>query len=144
MVRPADDGGGLATVPSTVPLLAGALPALPEAVPAVRHAVVTFARAHGAGGALLGHIKLAVSEVVANAVQHAYEPGTPGLVHVTADVEHGALEIVVADDGRGFRPGETNGLGVGLPAVAGVTADSAITQRFPHGTEVWMRFLLPA
>lgn len=130
--------------PSAIPLLTGAVSATPDAVPAIRCAVRRFARAHGARGELLALIELAVSEAVANVVQHAYRPGDDGLVHVAADVESGTIEIVVADDGHGFREGQTDGQGLGLPTIAGVTGDFAIAQRMPHGTEVWMRFFLPA
>ena len=135
----------LATVsPSPIPLLTGSVDANPHAVQHVRRAVGRFARSHGAEGELLGLIELAVSEAVANVVQHAYRPGDHGLIHVAADVEEGTLEIVVGDDGHGFRSGETEGQGLGLPAIAGITADFAISQRIPQGTEVWMRFFLPA
>lgn len=46
-------------------------------------------------------VKLAVSEMVANAVIHAY-PGGGGPVWVAGRVHDGALEVVVEDRGRGI------------------------------------------
>ena len=42
---------------------------------------------------------LAVSEACNNAVEHAYD-GVHGLLHVTAEIQSGRLEIVVEDRGR--------------------------------------------
>lgn len=47
-------------------------------------------------------IKLAVSEMVANAVIHAYRGGTPGPVWVAGRVVDGTLEVVVEDHGQGM------------------------------------------
>ena len=81
---------------------------------------------------------------MSNAVRHAYDPGETGRVHVAADVENAALEVVVGDEGHGFRPGhDDTAAGLGLSVIASSTADFGIAQREPRGTEVWMRFLLP-
>ncbi|MBW4721097.1 ATP-binding protein [Saccharothrix obliqua] len=43
---------------------------------------------------------IAVNEAVSNAVEHAYPPGSPGVVRVDADAwPDGRIEVVVADDG---------------------------------------------
>lgn len=61
--------------------------------------------------------------------------------------EHGAndddLEVVVADDGRGFRASSPTGLGVGLQLIARTADKFSIRERTPRGTEVRMRFALP-
>jgi serine/threonine-protein kinase RsbW len=111
-------------------------------VPETRRLLVEFASHVGAGDNVLRDVALAVTEAVTNVVVHAYEPGAAGLVHVIADIEDGALEVLVIDDGLGFRPGPSDGLGVGLATIAASTARFAISDRHPSGTEVWMRFLL--
>jgi len=47
-------------------------------------------------------LKLAVSEIVANCIVHAYPAGQPGPVWVAARVVEGALEVMVEDRGRGI------------------------------------------
>lgn len=47
-------------------------------------------------------IKLAVSEMVANAVIHAYPGGPPGPVWVAGRAVDGVLEVAVEDRGRGI------------------------------------------
>ena len=125
-----------------VPLINGEVPALPEQVVMVRHAISAFAAQNGASGRVLAHISLAVSEGLTNVVHHAYRPGEEGRIEYAADVEDGTLEIVIADEGEGIRPGTSDGHGLGLQLVAGMSADFEIRQRLPRGTELWMSFLL--
>jgi two-component sensor histidine kinase/PAS domain-containing protein len=55
---------------------------------------------------------LIVSELLTNALRHAYSPGQSGQIRVTARQSGGKLEIRVADDGAGLPPGQTRpGLG---------------------------------
>lgn len=57
---------------------------------------------------------LAVAELLANALQHAYPPGAAGLVRVESKASaDGNWSIVVADDGRGI-PGEPPAGSVGI------------------------------
>jgi anti-sigma regulatory factor (Ser/Thr protein kinase) len=104
--------------------------------------VVGFAAEHGADGDLQDRVALAVTEAMTNAIAHAYAPDGPGRVEVSADVEDDELEIVVADDGTGFRQGESSGLGAGLMVIAKTADRFAIRERTPRGVEVWMRFRL--
>jgi serine/threonine-protein kinase RsbW len=116
-------------------------PANPEAVPALRHAAVDFAAEHGAGLDLRGDVALAVSEAVTNAVKHslAHEEESVTLV---ASVAEGWLEIRVRDRGVGFGVAESDGMGLGLPTIARLSAQLTISQE-GHGTELQMRFPLP-
>jgi anti-sigma regulatory factor (Ser/Thr protein kinase) len=139
----ADDRAPRLLTSGEVPVLTGAMPAKPSSVRALRRAVRGFAEEQGAHGRLLDDIARAVSEAVGNVVMHAYEPGEPGEVHVQAHVDDAVLEIVVADEGRGLRLGESPGMGLGLGMIAASAADFRISQRDPCGTQVWMRFLLP-
>jgi serine/threonine-protein kinase RsbW len=127
-----------------VPFVSLDVLAVPTSVPQVRRAVVAFAADHGADEAVAARVALAVTEAVTNVVLHAYAPGDEtGLVHVVADVADDAIEVVVADDGEGFRPGGSPGLGAGLGIVAESGDDFAIAQRPHGGVEVWMRFFVP-
>jgi anti-sigma regulatory factor (Ser/Thr protein kinase) len=116
--------------------------AAPRAVPLLRRAVAGFAASHGADERLLGDIRLAVSEAVANVVMHAYEPGDLGEVYVRAAIVGGALEVVISDDGLGIRHKPSEGQGLGLGILANVTSDFAIRERPEGGTEIRMRFFL--
>jgi len=116
-------------------------PAVPEAVPTLRHAAADFAAEHGADTDLCGDIALAVSEAVTNAVKHsrAHEAEQ---VRLTAVVADDWLEIRVADRGTGFGLAESDGLGLGLPTIARLAAQLTISQE-GLGTELRMRFPLP-
>ncbi|WP_442901990.1 SpoIIE family protein phosphatase [Geodermatophilus sp. FMUSA9-8] len=64
-------------------------------------------------------IDLAVSELVANAIEHAYPPGQPGPVRVDARLDaSGTLRLGVGDDGSwrdpGPTPADTSGRGLWL------------------------------
>lgn len=124
-------------------ILEHTLPARAESIPRIRAAITAFAAAAGAHGPLLYEIELAVTEAASNVVAHAYAPGTTGLVHVAAEVEEDMLEVVVADDGAGFRAGHSHVAGLGLPIIAELTAHFTIAPRERGGSAVAMRFLLP-
>jgi anti-sigma regulatory factor (Ser/Thr protein kinase) len=116
-------------------------PAVPAAIPTLRHAAADFAADHGADTDLCGDIALAVSEAVTNAVKHsgahAEDP-----VRLTATVAEDWLEIKVTDRGAGFGLRESDGLGLGLPTIARLAAQLTISQE-GLGTELRMRFPLP-
>lgn len=85
-------------------------------------------------------VRLAVSEAVSNAVQHAYRD-TPGPIRVSASVISGVLRITIADDGCGHEtPARQPGLGVGLMAGAGDECEFA--DDVPVATEVHLGFLV--
>ncbi|QIX27567.1 SpoIIE family protein phosphatase [Nocardioides sp. JQ2195] len=96
----------------------------------------------GLGAGLLDHIGLthAVTELVANAVQHAYPPGSDGaMVHVVGALdEDGAVAVTVSDRGQWL---ERASDGQGLMMAAGL-ADSMTVRRESRGTSVDLRFLL--
>jgi serine/threonine-protein kinase RsbW/stage II sporulation protein AB (anti-sigma F factor) len=120
------------------------VPARPEAVPALRHAVEQFATALGAGGRLLDELRLAVSEAVTNVILHAYVGrDEPGPVELTAAVEGEALWVAVRDEGGGMVPRlDSPGLGLGLPLIARATQDLEVHQPAAGGTEIRMTFRL--
>lgn len=116
-------------------------PAVPEAVPILRHAAADFAAEHGADVDLCGDIALAVSEAVTNAVKHS-GAHSDDPVRLTAAVVEDWLEIRVNDRGAGFGLRESDGLGLGLPTIARLAAQLTISQE-GMGTELAMRFPLP-
>lgn len=126
----------------TVPYIAFDRAALPETVRDARRRISAFAADHGATPLLVADVALAVTEALTNVVRHAYPAGRAGLVRLEADVEEDDLEIVIIDDGAGFRSGSSPGLGAGLSIVAETAHDFVIRERDPHGVELWMRFRL--
>ena len=124
-------------------LLAVTVPARRDAVGPLRRAVAAFASVHGASEVVQANMALAVSEAVTNAVLHGYAADGRGQIHVIADYEDGAIEVVVADDGRGLRADvRSEGLGLGLGLIARCASRFTARDRDPHGTEIWMRFEL--
>ncbi len=116
-------------------------PAVPEVVPLARRALASVAAAAGAAGERLDEIRLAVSEALTNAVVHAYRNGDAGRLHVTAAVASDELWVLIGDDGRGLHAwNDSQGLGIGLSLISGLSDDFAIVTRASGGTEVQMRF----
>jgi serine/threonine-protein kinase RsbW len=116
-------------------------PALPESVPVARRALAAVAAMAGAGGERLEEIRLAVSEALTNAVVHAYRNHDAGRFHVTAAVASGELWVLIGDDGRGMHArNDSDGLGIGLALISGLSDDFTIVTRASGGTEVQMRF----
>lgn len=126
----------------TVPCLSLVLTAEPRSVGEARRLVRDFAATNGASEDAIAAIELAVSEAAANVVVHAYDGDGPWALRVEADVEQGELELVVADDGRGFTSAEAPGLGFGLAFVRRDALAFEIRDRRPGGVEVWARFAL--
>jgi serine/threonine-protein kinase RsbW len=101
----------------------------------------------------LADLKLAVTEVCGNAVQHAYTDD-PGVVRVVFEVEPDAIEVSVVDEGAGagFPDIDGSGLsdgpvesGMGLAIVKAVMDDVSIDEDpSARGTIVRMRKSLAA
>ena len=121
------------------------VPAMPEAVPALRRAAVRFAAGLGAGDSVVDGVRLAVSEAVTNVVLHAYpDREKPGPVELTAALEGAALLVTVRDEGTGMSPRiDSPGLGLGLPLIAQTAHSLEVRQAPSGGTEMRMSFRLP-
>lgn len=117
-------------------------PATPRAIAALRRAAAVLAAAHGAGERLAADVALAVSEAATNVVKYAYDSERERPVKLFGAVGEGWLEVVVADRGRSFGTGSSDGLGLGLIIIARLCADLTIVQE-GSGTTVRMRFPLP-
>jgi serine/threonine-protein kinase RsbW len=125
-------------------VFARSVPAIPENVAAIRHAVTGVARRAGAGERAQGDVALAVGEACGNVVLHAYPPGDTGPLVVEARVLDRELEVVVVDEGRGLVPRpDSAGLGLGLPLMT-TLARSVNVAGGPEGrgTTVRMTFAL--
>ena len=116
----------------------------PASVALARAELASFAVDAGASEVLVDGVRLAVSEAVTNAVRHAY-PLQSGAVRVRASAGDEALEVVVSDDGCGVHSGtDAVGLGLGLALIHEVSDQMTLAPRVDGGTEVRMRFSLPA
>lgn len=62
---------------------------------------------------------LVITELVQNALEHAFESGDDGVVDVLADRQRGQLIVTIKDDGRGLPPdfGSVNSDRLGLQIV---------------------------
>jgi anti-sigma regulatory factor (Ser/Thr protein kinase) len=118
------------------------LPATGASVTEARHAIQQYARS--LDSADVSAVALAVTEIVGNAVIHAFRAREPGTIELRADLlVPDTLRVTVADDGDGMRPNpESPGLGMGLPLVGELANALEIGPHEPHGTRVAMRFSL--
>ncbi len=118
------------------------LPARAENVAVVRHAVAGLAEAFGMDPGQVADLKTVVTEACMNTVVHAYGEQS-GPLEVEAYREEGdAMVVVVRDHGGGIRPrADTSreSLRMGLPMIAALSTDFAISGGPGRGTEVTMR-----
>jgi anti-sigma regulatory factor (Ser/Thr protein kinase) len=122
------------------------VPAVPENVAPIRHAIVDLAARLGADEDVRTDVALAVGEACANVVLHAYPPGDVGplVVHASQPSDSVELVITVIDQGQGMAPRpDSPGLGLGLPLIANVSERLEIHDG-PDGvgTELVMAFPL--
>jgi serine/threonine-protein kinase RsbW len=124
--------------------------AVAQSVGEARHDVRDYLRARGTGGGLAERVALAVTEAATNVVLHAYVGhDAPGEFRVLAEVVDEAtgcdLRVTVADDGRGMMPRfDSPGAGMGLPIIGQTSDHYEARTSLTGGTELCMRFLLPA
>jgi len=72
-------------------------------------------------------VQTVVSELVGNAVVHAYVGREPGPIVVVARVVRGLFVVTVADQGIGMKPRlDSPGLGIGIPLAGKLTHDLRI------------------
>lgn len=118
----------------------------PGNVALLRHNVREYARGCGLHRDQVADLTLAVSEIVANAVVHAYRDGSDGTITVHAEpVDNGGIRVRIADDGIGLSPRtDSPGAGLGL-VIAGNVADRLeIDRPEAGGTEVRLTFACAA
>jgi anti-sigma regulatory factor (Ser/Thr protein kinase) len=116
------------------------LPARPENVAVVRHAVGGLGEVLELADATLSDIKLAVTEACTNVVVHAYDDGG-GPMGLRAAIDARTLTLIVVDHGRGIVPRtDSPGLGLGLPLIATLTQTLELGGGEPDETQVRMTF----
>jgi anti-sigma regulatory factor (Ser/Thr protein kinase) len=120
--------------------------AQPERVADLRRAVVGYARDNGLCTDRVDDVALAVTELVSNAVVHAYrDQDDPGAVTVEVARDDGMLLIRVADHGLGLIPRDDSpGAGLGLQIAAMVADDLHVEPLHPRGTAVKLTFAAAA
>jgi stage II sporulation protein AB (anti-sigma F factor) len=104
-----------------------------------------YARENGIPASRIDDVAIAVSELVANAVVHAYrDRDTPGAVTVGVWCDDGRLVVRVMDQGIGLIPRtDSPGAGFGLQIAASVADDVRIEALRP-GTAVNLTFAAAA
>jgi anti-sigma regulatory factor (Ser/Thr protein kinase) len=124
------------------PMFEATMPGTPFGVRMARQELSAVAADCGMDAEGVADVRLAVTEAATNAVMHGYAQGE-GELTVTALVQKGELEIVIADAGTGFhdRP-DSPGLGVGLSIIATVAERMNIVSS-PAGTQIRMAFPCP-
>lgn len=124
------------------------VPGLPENVAFVRQSVAMFASQLEFTIDEIDEIKVAVSEVVSNAIIHGYH-GEAGIVRVEARLVDGELVVVVADQGVGIEDVEwaaqpthttqpSERMGLGLVFAREYMDEMQIESRVGEGTTVRM------
>jgi anti-sigma regulatory factor (Ser/Thr protein kinase) len=116
------------------------LPARPENIMLVRHVLTALAEALGLSRGVTDDMRLAVTEACTNVVRHAYDDG--GTIDLVVRPDGEALEVIVADEGRGIGPSpDTAGPGLGLPLIAALTDSLEIDETPSRGSRLIMTFL---
>lgn len=121
------------------------IPARPENVAVIRHALAGLAERLGMEEPTLGDLKTVVTEACMNVVVHAYDGDEPGPLQVEARVEGRGLTVAVRDFGRGIRPtadDERQSLRIGLTLIAALSSSFSISGGLGKGTEVTMHLLI--
>lgn len=119
------------------------VPALEDSLPLVRQALRSLGETVDADLEALEDAELAVTEAMANAVEHAYG-GEDGEVRVTFDPHERDLVVLVSDDGGGIPDAKADnrkeGRGFGLSMIEGIARKLDI--RGGDGTDVEMTFAM--
>lgn len=129
---------------SGLPELQQSYPPRAASVAAARRDVADFARRAGLEPERIDDVRLAVSEALTNAIQHAFIKATPGNeVTVTAIKSGDELWVLVADNGSGMRNRDDSpGLGLGLALINQTTDGFDLVHEAGQGTELRMCFTL--
>jgi serine/threonine-protein kinase RsbW len=116
------------------------LPARPENVALVRHVIGALSAALDLPEAMTEDVRLAVTEACTNVVRHAY-PDDEGSIDVVVRSQPRALDVIVADSGRGIGPSpDTTGPGLGLPLIAALADSLEIERSAGAGSRLTMSF----
>ena len=122
------------------------VPARPENVTVIRHAVAALAEKIGMSESRIGDLKTVVTEACMNVVVHAYGD-EEGALQVEVTPAPGELSVVVRDFGAGIRPlpepdPERSSLRIGLALIAALSTSFEISGGLGRGTEIRMRLAM--
>jgi serine/threonine-protein kinase RsbW len=112
------------------------LPARPEELRNVRHALQAWLAGQGATSEVAADLTLAAHEAAANVVEHAYPNGGDVVVH--AHRNDGSLFVVIEDTGHWRAPSRTDRRGRGLTVMRRLVDDVEIDPS-ASGTTVSLR-----
>jgi anti-sigma regulatory factor (Ser/Thr protein kinase) len=127
------------------PTLRLTLPAEPENIAVIRHALAGVAAEAGASKELIDDIKTAASEAATNSVLHAYpSEGETGILEVAAELHDRFFEVSIRDFGIGIQPrpiesGQPS-LRVGLALIGALSDSFEVRGRQGEGTEIRLGF----
>jgi anti-anti-sigma factor len=139
--------GGVAVLAAHRPLapvepLRLVLPVDPFALSPLRETVTRWLETAGVAPRTVVAAPMVVSELAANAIEHAYPEGATGEIRVGAELTGAGLSITVADDGTWQPPetdgpegDDTDGAGFGLTVVQDL-CDAVVVDPGPQGTTV--------
>jgi serine/threonine-protein kinase RsbW len=116
------------------------LPARPENVAVIRHVVGALSEALDLPDAVTEDVRLAVTEACTNVVRHAYRH-EGGSIDVAVHAQERALDVTVADTGRGIEPSpDTSGPGLGLALIAALADSLEVERSAGAGSRLTMSF----
>jgi len=117
------------------------VPASQDSLPLVRQALRSLGETVDADLDALEDAELAVTEAMANAVEHAYD-GKGGEVRVSLDPRNSDITVVVSDDGQGIPEDvqRREGRGFGLSMIEGIAEKMEVSGG--DGTDVSMTFAM--
>jgi two-component sensor histidine kinase len=120
------------------------MPALPASIGTLRHATAEAYTEGGGDPALAPDVGLGVTEVCANAIQHAYPDCSDGRLTLRAWFEDSLFVIQVLDRGVGIdAPTRNPGARLGVALIEQL-ADAEFSMREGGGTEARLAFPLEA
>jgi serine/threonine-protein kinase RsbW len=123
-------------------------PADPEQLSVIRHELARWLAPLQLTDDETADVVLAVDEAAANAVRHAYGPGTSGVVELTLWTEPGTLCVEVVDHGSWQQPaapaapGDARDHGRGIPLM-NTMADAVLIHYDARGSRVLLRHPVP-
>lgn len=117
----------------------------PERVSELRRAVACYVAERGFSTRRVDDVAIAVSELVSNAVVHAYrDQDAPGCVTVEVSSSDDHVLIRIADEGLGLVPRDDSpGAGLGMQ-IAEAVADRLEVEMLDQGTAVNLTFATAA
>jgi anti-sigma regulatory factor (Ser/Thr protein kinase) len=117
------------------------VPAEADEVSRARIEARRLARRAGFTPSRCADVALAVGEVCANVVVHAYRERARGTFVLEITGRPGSLDVRVVDDGCGLSPRtDSPGAGYGLPLVAAIASGLELRAPRSGGTDVRMAF----